>query len=844
MRGLMQLLLGFSHDDLAGVEGWSLRLTGVPENLWVLLGILAAFGVMGWLAVRNYRREGRTHHGIKALLAGLRLAALALLLLLALQPALVSRLVKVRHTAVAVLLDDTMSMRWADRYGADSAPGLAAAFGVPAERLTGADRLSRTDLLRRVLPREGGALGRLAGDHPLLLYRFGAPGAEEGTYTAPLGAVELPAPPGATAAAETIRKAAADLAAGGHQTSLGRAVREVLNKLEGRALAAVVVVSDGQNTGEADAAGRVAAAAEMARSRGVGVYCVGVGDPKAPKNVLVAQLQGPGEVRKGGSAQFTAMLTSRGYADQTVKVELLCARAGSSDWQVAATAEGVRLAGAAGDEHGGALQEVPLTAEAPDVGAYVYKALVRPLADELITTDNEAACRVRVSDEKVAVLLVSGDAGWEYQYLRDYLLRHPEHYKISVWQQNADPNFNQDASTGMKRSSLPITRDELFAYDVVILYDPWYDGQFDSAFLTLLEKFVAGHHGGLCYIAGNKFTSANLAPGGPLAGLAELLPVVLRTDGEGLDATLGPPREAWPVRLTSDGADHPLTMLATRLDDSRQIWQKLPGIYRSQPVSRLKTAATALAFSGDPSRQTLQAQGEPVIAVQYYGKGRVLYLGADSTWRWRALDDGRHYVRFWGNALDFLAAGRLEKKRILITTPGEAFDAGGEIRVRVEAYNRDFTPMEGKSFTVRVAPEGGAQPGRTVELPAVRPGTFEGTVLAERTGSFELTPVAGPDGRSDWLPEDVAVRRIEVRLPAEELRRPEANFQTLRALAGQADRFCRLDQIDRLAEMIPPGRLKAVEEVRRPLWSTILALLAVGVLLLAEWTVRKVFNMM
>ena len=70
MRNLVTWLFGIKQTDLSGTEGLSLRLTGIPDNLWILLGVLAVFGLLGWLVVHCYRREGRTPPRVKHALAG------------------------------------------------------------------------------------------------------------------------------------------------------------------------------------------------------------------------------------------------------------------------------------------------------------------------------------------------------------------------------------------------------------------------------------------------------------------------------------------------------------------------------------------------------------------------------------------------------------------------------------------------------------------------------------------------------------------------------------------------------------------------------------------------------
>ena len=853
MKDAIWELLRLSPDDFEGVEDWSLRLIGIPANLWAIMGLLAAFAVLAWIVIRSYRGEGTSHPRAKAVLGTIRIIVLILLMLVILQPAIVLRFTNTQHSMVVVLLDDTLSMAWTDRY-ADEAQRRAVAdlLHIRPDEFTGDKPPSRVEIVRRVLAWQRGPLSQLAKDHPLRIFRFGGVPGEKGAYTELLAAVERheppergQQPPGAPTdpVAAEVERAAGRLAARGFATNLGQALREAVEKLEGHRIAAVIVISDGQNTAEADTQGRLAATIQMMRQRQVPIYSVAVGDPIPPKNIMVAQLQGPGHLRKGSTGTFTTFLTNRYFGETQVDVHLLRAPAGTENWEAAASAEGVKLLGGTAEAEAGKLQAVTLEAEATEVGEYVYKAVVKPHPAEMIRTDNEASTLVRVTDEKVSILLISGDSGWEHQCLRNYLLQHPEHYRVSVWQQDADPRFNQEASTGMKLTALPMTRDELFAYDLILLYDPSYTpDSVDEKFLGLLEEFVSRHHGGLCYLVGNKFTDDNLLPGGPFDELASLLPVVLAPHKGGFAARMRVKRTAWQIEPTPAGQEHPLMRLAATVEENRQAWQGMPGIYDSHPVARLKTLATALAVSGDPARQTDEAQREPVIAVQYYGKGRALYMGFDGTWRWRCVDEARRYQRFWSNVVDFLAAGRLEKKRILITTGGEAFVVGSKIRVRVEAYNRDFTPLEAKAFRVRMT-RVGSDPYTEHVLQAERPGFFEGSVLADRTGQFKLHAVPDPGAAALWTEEDVLPRRIEVRLPQGERLRPEANYQTLRALAGEESHFLPVHEIDRLPPRVPLAKLTSVQEVPRMAWNTMFLLVVLGTLLLTEWTIRKIFNM-
>ena len=848
MNRLWEWLFGVSRGDLAGAEGWSLRLTGMPANAAVLLGLFALFAGLGWLVVRCYRREGTAPQRVKMTIAALRLAALALVFLVLLQPALVVRFTRVEADAVAVLIDDTLSMRWRDRYTDEKQrAALAGLLRVGDDRLVGEDRLTRAEAVSGALARQGGALDRLTADHPVLVYRFGVTGGSSSSYIELIGEAHAPgdAVKGAPAGLTAVRQGLGDLKADGRHTDLGRAVREALNRLEGRRLAGLVVVSDGRNTGLEEA--RLAGAIQVAAQRGVPLYAVAVGDPVAPQNVAITQLLGPREARAGSKMSFTALITHRSMPKTATEVRLWRSRSGQDNWEDTGIREDVLVGdraagadGAAGSDRAGALQEVTLTAGAPAVGTYVYQARIRPPRGDSIETDNEARTVVRVTDQKMKVLLVASSASWEFQFLRNFLLRSTEHYAVTAWQQNADQRFNQDASTGMKRSSLPTSRQEMVEYDVVVLCDPRHvPGSFDERLLELLDEFVGKYQGGLCYLAGNKFTGRNLARRGALEALGALLPVVLASDET---AHPGGERRTLAVELTSEGQVHPALRLALELGDSVATWRRLPEVYHSQRVARLKPLASALAVCADAAGG-LEQQTEPLMAVQHYGRGRVLFLGFDGTWRWRAIDDASHYERFWSNTMEFLGSGRLEKNRILVTTAGDTFDAGTDIEVRVEAYDRDLNPLAAKGLLVEMRPLDAGEASRH-SLRRDRPGLYVGTIRADRVGAFELDVPGGQTGAADWTPQDVSTRRIQVRLPQAELRKPEADHDAMRELAGSEARFALLHEVDALAGRIPAGKVSTITESPHPLWSTQFMLILFGALLLTEWTLRKIYKMM
>jgi len=858
MQRFIQWLVGSTGSAPAGARDWRIGFIADHNNYVVLALVAVAVGLV-YLTIHSYRREGDAPARAKATLAGIRIGVIALMLLVLFQPAVVFRFVNTLYTSVAVLVDDSLSMSFADRYaGGADLDRLSRATGLRPEAIPGR---SRTQILRRMMSGPEGILAKLAQDHPLLLMRFSTDSPSSEAYTQLLGVVDVVdrqeqgVSAGETDVNEDLARMMGCLSGAGYETNIPAALRAAVERLQGRRVAGVVLVSDGQIT-TADERDRLAGALGYAAQSGVPLYSVMVGDPTLPKNLIVTGLDGPEQVRRGGQAEFTVSLAHRNLGGQDVTVRLLVRGPGQGEWTDTGLARTVRLTGR-DDVQSRSVQSIRFDIEPDELGELAYRAVVDPIPDEANPDDNAAEARLLVSDEKISVLLISAEADWEFRYLKNLLLRQDDLYRVSVWQQNADPEINQAASTGMKLRALPRTLEQIIGtggdpsvdddgqtrhvgYDVIILHDPMAteDG-FDETFVNLLKTFVARHGGGLCYIAGTKYSESVLRGHEDYRALADLLPVTLAPNTvETLERIRKAQPEPWPVGLTSYGLDHPVTRLGGSADDTAGVWRILPGSFWSHPVARTKPAARVLAVSSNPTRRTQRNQPEPLIAVQGVGRGQVLYVGFKDTWRWRFVEEGAYRQRLWGNIIRYLAT--LQPRQVVITAGGERFSAGERITLDVEAYDEKFQPLTDETFEVqRIDTATGETDALVLEKLAGKPGRYRKTIVADKTGTFELTAM-----KDDPLADQkVASKRIVVALPQAELRRREADAEVMSNVASRPENFLRIDEAGRLAELIPPGRLTADRYESRELWDSNLTLILIVVLLGVEWILRKKYNM-
>ena len=115
--------------------------------------------------------------------------------------------------------------------------------------------------------------------------------------------------------------------------------------------------------------------------------------------------------------------------------------------------------------------------------------------------------------------------------------------------------------------------------------------------------------------------------------------------------------------------------------------------HRSFPV-RFFGYALATALAVHPNRycvsKTGKKQKQPIIATQQYGRGEVVYVGFNETWRLRKMYGERYYRQFWGQMIHRLGLSHAMggQKRFVLRTDRRSYRTDDEVLLTVEAYDR------------------------------------------------------------------------------------------------------------------------------------------------------------
>jgi len=606
-------------------------------------------------------------------------------------------------------------------------------------------------------------------------------------------------------------------AADGEQTDIGSSLHDALARELGKRLAAVVLLGDGVQTAFDPAVEIQEAGREIARL-GYPLHAVAfgpAGDVVQARDVAVENLQDQYTIFVKNELPLRAALRVYGYVNQPIPVELLIEKPSGETDTVGPATFTAREDG----------QQVAIEMRYVPKQAGRYKLTLRTVEQpgELVTKNNQLSAYLRVLEGGLKILYLEGELRWEQEFLRRSLDASPDievDFRWIDWRQ---------------RGPRPVDMAQT-------LSDPGYDafilGDLNSVLLgevnlrLLAEAVDRGK--GLALLGGNH----SFGPGGYLnTPLADVMPIVMdRFEKQDFDA---PIREdlhlKGPLRMLPT-RPHSVTALASDKDNDAA-WKRLPWLTGANKFVDVKNAAGVRVLAETE-------KGQPIVVAGEYGRGRVLTMAGDSTWRWWMQGHQSAHKRFWRQVVLWLVRrDTLEQDDVWIKMNQRRFNPGARVTftagantaagdviadatVRAELIMPDEAKRE-----LRPASEGDHWIGSIESVN--EPGDYAIEITAEREGKLIGR------ARGEFLVFD---RDIELSNPA-------ADHDQLARLANLTKEFGgRLvapEQLPALLEELrdrPPEMEIEVQtkwqlaDTNRDAWLFFLCFVAS---LTAEWTLRK-----
>ena len=457
MNQLVRFLFGHEQAVFTnGRFGFDVRPSAVILLLLVLLA--AAFIYFIYLRPR-IRLSKRT----TATLIALRAALIALMIVLLLRPVVVVSSVIPRSSYVAIVIDDSVSMKLRD------VPGGATRLESVKQALLNADAAKDS------------FFNRLQNKFKTNLYGFSG--------------------------ALTRLQNGNDLYGEGRTTDLAGALDETIKRSSGMPLSAVVLATDGASNVPRD----LAAVLRELRAHDIPVFTVGVGNTSRVMDAELTRVNMPRRVLVGSRLNIETIVGLSGYGETKVLLNV------REDGRAMKTEE-FNLRG--NDTQALNLEVIPTTP-----GVHRYTVEVTPLDGELTVENNKQDSLVEVIEGPLRILHVEGEPRWELGKIRESLRPNEKNVIVVALQRTGENKFYRQGigNEGELASGFPTTEEELFSYDGLIIGSVE-AGFFTADELRNIETFVARRGGGLLALGGRLAFDGGRYKG---TTLDDLLPVTL-----------------------------------------------------------------------------------------------------------------------------------------------------------------------------------------------------------------------------------------------------------------------------------------------------------------------------
>lgn len=566
----------------------------------------------------------------------------------------------------------------------------------------------------------------------------------------------------------------------------------------------VLLVSDGHDFGSREVQ-------EVARQLGLTVDTLAPATAAAGAEVAqltIAQVQAPRRVLLGAESRFTVSLRQEGLAGKTRTLQLR---------------EGDRLVAAQPFTFNNWQRErrVNMTFRPEEAGLKEYSLTVEGAPASLAEAARKFS--VQVVGTRNEVLFIEDSWRWEFKFLRRVFEDDPT-FTLTAFLSRGEHAFVQLAEPDRRTqvTGFPQTRGELAGFDTLVLgsADPrhWPHG-----FARALHELVAEEGKSLVIIGGPNLIHLLAQP-----ALAGLLPVELSP--ESANPMPGPVG----VRVTTEGLAS--AFFTTPTGQPADFWAKLPPMDAIYAPLRKKPAATALLEAAELANP----YGKLILMAEHtVGRGRVLYVGTDTLWKWHMFattaEGPTPYQVFWQQALRALAPVRQSTGNVNLTLEPDhsRYEPGQTVRLRAEVQSQQPLPKarlqaqvslpDGKQLPLDFAPDPTVTGSYTAQFDVTLPGQYKvaATVIADDKNAADTLLAFDVEASNAELAnaqiDDANLARIAHDTGGQHLNRTDpATWHALEKM-----------------EKVPVTKVETVD-----LWNAFALLLLLSALLGVDWLLR------
>jgi hypothetical protein len=670
LEGIFQFLFKYRPTEFAKGS----FAFGASSSVVILLLaaiVLAVPAVLSYSSVR-----GKSSKRDRLVLGSLRVAALGVLLVCLFRPMLLLSAAVDQRNYVGVLVDDSRSMRIADKEGKPRADWIEHAFGGPDSTILKA--LKKKFIVR--------------------MFRF-------------------------SSNAQRV-DSAAQLDFNATETHLGSAIEQARQDLDAVPLSGLVVLSDGADNSRTPIGDELLSL----RAKSVPIFTVGLGADRFDKDIEIRRVEASSSVLKGGTLVAELLIRQRGFAG--VKVPLVVEDAGRiisrdsitlpNDGDVAP----FRIAVAAHDAGARSYTfRIPLQSGEQVEQNNSQQALVdvRDGREKILYVEGEPRYEMRFiraaveADSNIQVVALQRTA--ENKFLR-----------LAI------------DSADELASGFPKSRAELFKYRAVILgsIEASFFTHDQLAMLADFVNVRGGGLlllGGRRSFAEGGYAGTPLAEVMPVVVQGDAVPDSLTFYGD-LTVSLTPAGASHAVAQVAGTPSKSLETWKKLPDVSsvNHIRETKPGA-----VTLITGKLSPKGRAGEPGAP-LTSYEQPVLVYQRYGRGLSVAFPVQDSWNWQmnpdTPEDDPTFSRFWRQMMRWITSD--VPGRVVASAPADQFNPKNPVSIRATVADSMYLPRNDAKVVAHITSDSGDKRDLTLDWAIDRDGEYRGTFTPDQPGVYTV----------------------------------------------------------------------------------------------------------
>ncbi len=439
------------------------------------------------------------------------------------------------------------------------------------------------------------------------------------------------------------------------------------------------------------------------------------------------------------------------------------------------------------------------------------------LEEESSNENNSREFFIKVLKSRIKILTVAGRPSNDYRYLMSSLKQH----------ENFDVTGIVRKQAGFYTNEVSSIIEGLQEFDLIALID--YPADNSDSFLQAIQNNISSLNIPLLYIRGSDLTKLSLSSLTTYLSVSRVI-------------SQGDPAEVY-IKLTADGADHPVFRIRELDSDNMIIWNSLPPVLTGGgiPEISLKSLILGTVDSGKNGRSPYPGNTPLVFSGTANGR-KILFFNIYDFWKWKMIalrdrDLEEVYDRLIENAIKWLT-NREDSKKVRMKSSRDIYRNGEKVVINAQVYDDNYEPVENAETNVTISNNG---VNIELVLQSVGEGLYEAESEILQPGQYEFSGravreerVLGEDNGS-FVIDDFSI----------EMQRTAADSTVMMRIAdATGGKFLRIEDAAELGEILIPEPVIKEKVFELEIWNRFWLMILIISLFSIEWFFSKRWGML